>query len=146
MRLPSKKAVLGFILALPLLIIAILNVNGFCWQQKRFLSDQELIDTAIRDSLRYHRADGPYPKIYQSLEDMKTQNPGCCILKRQENIYSELPQVISSMLGMYISTVEITYRVADAGPEPFYKAYVLLDCCGHIRGFYGSPQASGPKT
>lgn len=31
-----------------------------------------------------------------------------------------MPQVISSMLGMYISRIEITYRVADAGPEPFY--------------------------
>lgn len=145
MRLPSKKRILSFLLVLPLLIVALLNGNGFCWQQNRFLLDQELIDAAIKYRLRYHRADGPFPKIYQSAEDVKAQNPGCCALKRQENVRSEFPQIFSSMLGMYASTVEITYRIADAGTEPFYKASVIIDCCGRVRGFYGSPQKSGPK-
>jgi hypothetical protein len=143
-RIRPRTVVLG-ILALPLFVVFALNLNGYCWSQGRFLTDKELIDIAIKSNLSFHAPNRPWNKMYTSPEDLRVQNPDCCSIERQENEDAELPQFLMSILGMYASTVEVTYRSSDSGPEPFYESYSIVGACGTIGRSYGTGSATDPR-
>jgi hypothetical protein len=75
------------IMLLPLMLRGGLNYSGFCWAEKRWLSDEERIDAAIehliyRDELYLEGAiagEKVYKVIpYKSVSEFKQKNQNCC--------------------------------------------------------------------
>ncbi|MES2985252.1 MAG: hypothetical protein V4735_08710 [Pseudomonadota bacterium] len=63
------------------------NMTGFCWADKRWLSDEERIDGIIEMIYRqpavvwgdHYKGSRENPTIsYQSVQDFKEKNPNCC--------------------------------------------------------------------
>src|SRR5260370_20421831 len=83
-------------------MVECLNFTGFCYPQGRYLSDQELIDIAIKSRLQYQGAENPEAnKIYRSAEDFRSQNPGCCAVDRSRQAVPDA--TLSRILGFYVS-------------------------------------------
>lgn len=141
----TTKWVIRAIFSAPIIAIVLLNLNGFCWSQKRFLSDLELIDLAIQKNLDFHDPNSSRSKLYSSSADVRAQNPGCCSIQRQTNEDAELPQFLMRITGMYASTVSLLYQTSDTGSEKFYESYVIIGACGDVGRLYGMPTATGPK-
>jgi hypothetical protein len=77
---------LMLILLLPLVLRGSLNYSGFCWAEKRWLSDEERIDAAIehliaQEEMYLDGVDGlKYYKVipYKSVAEFKEKNHDCC--------------------------------------------------------------------
>lgn len=84
------------LLSLRVLVWGGLNMTGFCWAEKRWLSDEEKIVKAIDidNSISYVRIDTPvnggvslesFDRIsYKDANDLITQNPNCCRIERRK--------------------------------------------------------------
>lgn len=136
--------VLALALGIYLGAVFALNRHGYCWEQGRFLTDQELIDAAIKSNLSFHGPNRRWNKMYGSPEDVRAQNPDCCSVKRDKNEDAELPPFWMSISGMYASTVQVIYRTSDSGPTPFNEAYFIIGPCGEIGRRYGMDWATLP--
>jgi hypothetical protein len=77
------------IIVVLLLSVGSLSVGGFCFGQRRFLSDQEFIDAAILDRMKgrgsylLHSIDGKNKTAisgipYASKDEFNRENPDCC--------------------------------------------------------------------
>jgi hypothetical protein len=106
-----KIRYLFLLLLLWLVLRASLNYSGFCWAEKRWLSDEEVMDNmiAVVNSERlpfsrwrefgvdetnrdeYKKYEGYKFLPYQSIKDFKQQNPDCCKLDGYPSV-ENLPQ------------------------------------------------------
>src|SRR6266478_3225607 len=92
-------------------LIEYLNFTGFCYAQRRYFGEQELVDFAIKR------------EIYGSVEDFHKVNPNCCILYRWG--HPDLAEGIwVRSFGWYISVAEIWYRLSTKSPSKFFRAHV----------------------
>jgi hypothetical protein len=94
-----------------------MNYSGFCWAEKRWLSDEERIDLAIAEVIKrktayLERGIGgakEYELIpYASIEEFKQKNPDCCSI-------ASYPGAVSSdwfdqWLGFQPSSVPMIWR------------------------------------
>ncbi len=122
-----------------------LNMSGFCWADKRWLSDEEKIKMAVQYHM--HRKILPftiehmgqfiikdYEQIpYQDFDEFKALNPNCCTLNPKGSM--DLPP--RSLSYNYTSTVRINYlmRYIDESGTKQTRQISFdngLDNCGNI--------------
>jgi len=105
------------------------NLKGFCWTEKRFLTDEERIYRLVerinkRDFFNLYVLNeaGAYlvgPTVYdvvpyKSVEDFLTSNPDCCKIKKYSGIIVHGEKVDSheySQKGLYAGSFYIRHRV-----------------------------------
>lgn len=108
---------------------------GYCGEQKRFLSDEEFIEIAVRDVHRSGRMkiDG----ADASIVSFHAQHPNCC------RVYRETQSFIDGMLNTYVVEVVMYYEVNDkelkAQPKEgaYYESYTKIGACGRAYGSIG---------
>jgi hypothetical protein len=107
----------NFALAVGLMSVVVLNVTGFCYAQRRCLSDQELIKIAIEFNLQWPHA-GNDPITYSSANDLLLKNPGCCVVLRGDRglVENLLSGRWVRIFGWYIAAVELWYQVRPSPP------------------------------
>jgi hypothetical protein len=129
-------------------IVEYLNFTGFCYADKRYHSDQDLIDFAITRGLNFvselHGSElygSGEPIKYSSLAQFHHINPECCVLHRWGHRDLEEGVWVRSF-GWYIAVVEIWYQIKPTGPNQFYNVTVFMNACGAIKRIRGAAQAS----
>src|SRR4051812_9550016 len=55
-----------------------LNVTGFCYEQRRYLTEQEFLDVAAQDNINRYDPSGERNIQYGSPRDLYAANPNCC--------------------------------------------------------------------
>lgn len=145
---------------LPLLAIvgirAGLNYSGFCWEQKRWLSDEEIIRGAITELLSW-KTDTVQPHRFSpsievnlinetSVEEFLAKNPECCKISNGDDaVFLEavsnssdgilVPEWDAKLLGQYRNSVAINYtqNYLDSGNHLTSRkktAFVSMQNCG----------------
>lgn len=96
---------LRLILAIVLIGFLLLNCFGFCWNQFRFLSDQERIELAVQKALNFYKDSDSWGKFdglianespfdrrryeripYKDSKEFFTKNPNCCEVSRRVKV------------------------------------------------------------
>lgn len=142
----------------PLWIVAGLNYSGFCWEQKRWLSDEEMIRNAVSYFLDFHNR-GLSNQIYlddvyydttnlsdSTVDAFLKNNPDCCHISRGEDTFFrealpytgvgiQLPSIQDSLLGWYRYSVSIRFnqRYIDVNKtvkETERIAFIIMTNCG----------------
>jgi hypothetical protein len=147
---PSKPPIRkwGWIVIVLLLLACFefLNFTGFCYSQGRYLSDQELVEIAIKrnvPSLSGTR-ESTGNNMYTSLEDFYRQNPDCCELAKWGHHFTN--NIAVRFFGFYVAVAEIWYRVSSGEKYNYYDSYVLMNACGKIVGTKGIQKESPPPS
>jgi hypothetical protein len=98
---------------------------GFCFSQMRYLSDHELVVSAVRFKASRMNLDG----ADASIETFLAANPRCCEVDRHPAARS----LLDVLAGFNIAEVSITY-LDPYSPhrtiEPYYLSYVAVEACG----------------
>jgi hypothetical protein len=113
--------------------------TGYCVSKMRYLSDRELIESA----LRYEAAGGQMmvDDSEESIRDFLQKNPRCCSVDRHP--FTRNP-VLDVLTGFNISHVELNYQRQGTPEEikkrgKFYKQFISVDACGPaLRAAYGT--------
>ncbi len=122
--------------------IEYLNFSGFCYSERRHLSDKELIEKAIQYNLK-----NP-PRIqsvtqYASLNEFFATNFDCCVLHRDGHETIQEGSWVR-LFGWYIAVADIWYRIGEGGPNAYYDSLVALNACGQVKQrlgpFYSFPR------
>lgn len=135
-----------------------LNYSGYCYEQKRYLTDQEKIEIAVREILRFYpptlteygvsqggenvvRWFSPEKAIpYQSVEDFFKINKECCeITDYEKGDFGQKGERISrlnKLLGDTSDNVRVRYRVRYFDERGSlmtrqYESYIAISNCGH---------------
>ncbi len=117
-----------------LLVVLVLNATGFCWKQLRYLSDEELIVTAI-----LYTAGSSGAKDVASTEEQAEayyrSNPDCCSFIAWNDQLQSSP-LINRLIGRAVFGIEVVLPVsesADGGTH--YNSFQFIGCCGkRLRG------------
>jgi hypothetical protein len=144
---PSRKffwSVMLVVLAL-LLVRPTMNVAGYCWEENRFLSDEEFIFKALEETYSYYPPNryngfdqvGPRPIEYKSFEEFVALNKDCCKLV-DETIDGYRVPWFYKIRGRAAAMVEVVYRVetsegAKSGrgfPAGYNVVYPNFTNCG----------------
>jgi hypothetical protein len=136
--------VIVLVLAAAFGLVEYLNFSGFCWSERRYFSDRELIDRAILFDLKALE-DTDYikdRKRYGSLDEFYAANPDCCRLVRGEHHLRA--EADWRWLGGYTAVAEVFYRLRDAGPRQFFYRYSLVSACGSVGDRMGHEQSTKP--
>jgi hypothetical protein len=117
-----------------------LNYYGFCWEQKRWLSDEERIDIAIAELITYKNvylgdgvAGSKYYEIvpFKSVKEFKQKNPDCCEVKFMPDItFTPISDVLFGEVSLWmpeISGTVDTYMKANATQHIQRSAEELKD-------------------
>lgn len=155
-----------YITLLLLLIFTPLNLAGYCYSQKRFYSDEELLRKTIKHSLRNYdltierwKEEGDrninslkaLPRgaeliSYSSVDDFIQKNPNCCSI---EKFYGGLLGDGGGNGGSYLSAFLFHYHVkikiygyalsktTPNGPIIFYTTN-YVSCCGINSDYVGA--------
>jgi hypothetical protein len=132
-----------------------LNYSGFCWAEKRWLNDEEMIRGAIAELLRYDTTTIEFPIVgYQvvklikenSVEEFLNNNPNCCFVSNgKDTVFMAaiphttdgimLPPLDSKFLGQYRNSVAIYYNQSYLDLEKNLKTrqkmyFVSMANCG----------------
>ena len=110
--------IVGLLLLALLLLRPTLNVAGYCWEEKRFLSDEEFIFKALEETYsdyppqRYNGFDkvGQQPIEYKSFEEFVALNKNCCKLVDEASEGYRVPWIYKTR-GLSATMVEVIYRV-----------------------------------
>jgi hypothetical protein len=128
---------IGLALLCALASFEYLNFTGFCYSQKRYLGDEELLGIAVMfDIARYNESREEFNKKYRSLEEFNEINPKCCVLYRSSHLIPDA--VFSRILGYFVSVAEISYQSSDSTRvDRFYYSLVYMDACGKVVDWTG---------
>jgi hypothetical protein len=153
---PSRKffwSVMLVVLAL-LLVRPTMNVAGFCWEENRFLSDEEFIFKALEETYSYYPPEyyaglqgssaGKVikPIDYKSFEEFVSLNKDCCKLVAETSENYRVPWIYKTE-GWSATMVEVIYRVETsegaksgrgnpAGYDVFFLISPIVVACGTI--------------
>jgi hypothetical protein len=125
-------------------IIQYLNFSGFCYRDMRYLSDNELIESAIRYNIQ-HPHSAPDLIEYTSIDEFHRLNPDCCRVYRDGH-YTLTEGTWPRFYGWYISVAEVWYRRKQFGPDPYYRSYVAVNACGRAMSRHGPFESRGPDN
>jgi hypothetical protein len=158
MRLALGAAV--FLVLASTLFVAGLSFSGFCFEERRYLTDEEKINIAVLHVLRFYppimrkeivaegderkeiltggRPKAPIP--YRDLKEFREVNPNCCRVVMQANHSGgEVGDVAfwQRLFGLTSCFVEVKYlvRYRDAtGMVHFYttETFPAISNCGYL--------------
>jgi hypothetical protein len=129
----------------------VMNIAGFCWAEKRFLSQDEAFELAIKSAFEHYPPehyghngyDNTAPRIrmpiqYGTYDQFKSANPNCCkVVSNAADGFK--PDPINRVLGHLAYFIEIKYRVEDEKKTNFaseglspgmVRVYGFLTNCG----------------
>jgi hypothetical protein len=140
--------VFAALVACAMAIVEYLNFTGFCYADKRYHSDQELIDFAISRGLNFvgelqgSEIYGSGERtVYESVAQFHQVNPNCCELHRRG--HPDLEEgVWPRVFGWYIAVAEIWYRIKSTGQNQFYHVTVFMNSCGAVKRIRGGAYPS----
>ena len=141
MGLRRKFIILGVVVC-GIGLFEYLNFSGFCYRERRYLRDEDLLNIAVRHAIA--RIDRIADHVtYNSIEEFYAVNPNCC------RIYKEghwiLPEGIwVRAFGWYVSVARVWYKVKEASPRNFYDALISLDACGKVLQMDGTLESIPP--
>lgn len=149
-----KRSLLAALAVLPLLVAlkASLNVAGFCHAERRFLSEEEIINRVIDDVFAsyppsYYELASPVrtPIEYQSRDEFLRANPDCCVIV--PSAYGDASEsdfqvpFEFSLFGTNAALVRVIYRVertsdgtgsSKAMPPGMMRDYRRVTNCGFV--------------
>lgn len=129
-RVLGKKVVVFVFLWMPISFTSgtvVLDLSGFCVNQMRKWTDDELIELVVAGHLQIVRIDDIPP----STEAILKSNPRCCAVRRIGGPFDLLD-------GMGISEVEINYELSPdymksrGLQDRYYKDYIAINACGRV--------------
>lgn len=115
-----------------------LSGTGYCFEQKRYLSDAEFVQIAVNANMEKIDIDGSE----ESILNYQKKNPQCCSINREPRGES----LLNVMFNHAYVDVTLRYKKKKGDPsskeEPFYQAFVSIHSCGKVLDTTGS----GSKT
>jgi hypothetical protein len=131
-----RGAVILVVAALAAAIGAVLylNVTGFCYSQKRYFSDADLIRQAVLYSLRKPPREVPDAIKYESVEAFMDRNRDCCVVHREDR--GDFENILADrwvrIIGWYVLVVDLWYQFKESGPDNFYEVSIAINSCGEF--------------
>jgi hypothetical protein len=118
-----------------------LHRNSYCFAQKRFVPEAELVNAAIDEELNYLREgeamDGHEFVLFKDRDEFLRLNPGCCkiVSGDEEREPYQMHGRIEMVLGYYGAAIQLKYtlrtREADGSVvERKASPFIILDSCG----------------
>lgn len=105
------------------------NQSGFCTAQQRYLSDQEIVNLAIRHVLE-RKNDYKLEKVSDaSITAFRDSNKNCCKVYRNGHALLEGNVRFWRLFGFYVVGVDVNERVSTNPGKTDYSG-VFLDECG----------------
>lgn len=140
-----------FWIVLPVILIAVLaylgnlwylSGTGYCFEQKRYLSDEEFIQIAVRSELQSINIDGSE----KSISTFQKRNPKCCSINREPSGMSFVNTVLNHTFVEVTLRYEKNAKTLFQKKESFYQAFVSIHSCGKVLDTIGSgaKAADGP--
>jgi hypothetical protein len=108
-------------------IVLVWMALGFCWTQRRWVSDEEKIRIAVANNLRLHRLGMERDRVYSSPEDVMQQNPNCCRITKRGN-----PDSATGIFAVGSVEVKVRYKISAKDETTYYDSYSIIECCGRI--------------
>lgn len=137
-----------------------LNATNFCFAQRKFLSEDELVVTTVaalpkyleltqergKTLLSYMDKSTDFSDVtivnYKDVSEFTQQNPGCCRIGRfdgpREPVFPPSWWTVVSGYAAKIVTVSFKLRyVSSTGEESFRNDpfYIWIDSCGRIKPY-----------
>lgn len=152
-RIPSRWLIfsLFFLLALIYLIyLAWMNYHGYCFEQKKYLSQQELQRSVIAALLKHYPpaverspiAGGWSQSVparfvpYQDVEHFLSSNPNCCsVSQTRKELEGSGATLMEKLTGTVVSFVDLNYTVRywdkqNIFQESQIKSFQAVSNCG----------------
>lgn len=104
---------------------------GYCSEQKRFLSDEEFIEIAVRDEFNTGRMniDGSDA----SIRTFHAKHPNCCHVDRKA-----ARSFMDKLFGAHVVVVQVIYEVNEKNfnetKEKYYEDNLVIGTCGRMYG------------
>jgi hypothetical protein len=117
-----KLRYLFLVLLLWLVLRASLNYSGFCWAEKRWLSDEELIMNAL-DQAKIENI------IQESPKDFLLKNSKCCSIPKIAGDSFVPPNFYLQLSGKHLKNVEIHLNESKS-------LYPYMSNCGNAKFGY----------
>jgi hypothetical protein len=109
---------------------------GYCRERSRFLSDEEFIETAVRNEVNggMMRIDGTEP----SIRAFHVNHPSCCRVKRERgSLFERMIRVNAVTVDMYYEVNEKTLKARPLGGG-YYEVHATIDACGRVGDWAGT--------
>jgi hypothetical protein len=130
-------------------LLLTLSYSGFCFAQKRFLSDEEFFDIAIAQAIRWstHTLQVPASRgtlfrsvkvvRYQNVAAFRGENPDCCKFVPHNSDMPELVTLRHQIFGQAARSVRLTYALKylddDGSTQTLTSsAQVVIGSCGRV--------------
>jgi hypothetical protein len=135
------KWIAGLVVLVTCLAPFYLNYNGYCWDTHRFITDEELIEAAIKSVISSNNAERTleeekWPIHYRDVDDFRRVNPECCQLRGHLGDDGPRPMSFTNrILGSEHEFVTVRWLLRsvsrDGRREDAQKAhYIYLNSCG----------------
>lgn len=130
-----------------LAVVEYLNFTGYCYSQKRYLTDEELIDFAIPQVIGFANlvtSEVQNRLTYNSVEDFHQHNLNCCGLHKWGHADAD-DGIWVRAVGWYISVAEISFRLSDQPSAKYFDATIFFTACGEIKEMRGYVKSYFPE-
>lgn len=107
----------------------------YCSAQKRVLTDEELIEIAVREQVAIGHIDIDGSEA--SIRDFHKEQPTCCSVTRN----TEDQGFINWIVGFRAVDVEVNFRVRTDRRKAvgeYYEGHVIIRACGEVDRVYGT--------
>lgn len=148
-----------FLILAVILFAAGLSYSGFCFKEKRFLSDEEKINVAVADVLRSYPPNVPYENVveggerkkirtnrppkfpipYRDIKEFFDLNPGCCKVVMQGTHDGEFAGVnfFDKLFGRTSCLVEMSFVVRYRDESGVVHSHLVktipaISNCGYL--------------
>jgi len=132
-----------------LAVVNYLHKNSYCISQSRYVSDQEMIDSAIAYVMRPINAFAAHGRglnpgeqyiAYRDISEFKEVNPNCCSVLSGEEVRRKVHPLYGSLdriFGAYSVAVQVDYKIryrtsSELELEREKKTIVPVSACGRV--------------
>ena len=140
---PRSGRLVGLAAIVVLGFFELLNLTNFCYRDKRFHGENELISVAINLNIARFDSKGERNKAYSSVSDFLSQNPDCCKLYYNDDLMHV--GFLGRLIGLRYVVVNVFYKMSDtADVYKYYGSWVKMNSCGEALDTKGIPEQFGP--
>jgi hypothetical protein len=111
--------------------VLFLNFTGYCYDQRRYLDDKDMIRAAAEHILGAKRSEAD-TIAYSSVDDFLARNSDCCRVRRADR--GQLEPTLSGhwirFFGVYVAAVEAVYRHRSSAKDGHLESWVSISACG----------------